>query len=80
MFEESLKQQLGEKELKELQEKITGGIPLGRRAQAHEIADAICWISGLYSYKGEDQSEHRSAAYVTGSVIPVHGALGTGMF
>jgi len=43
---------------------ILGGIPLGRYAQAAEIADTVDFLTG--------------AAYITGAVIPVDGGLGMG--
>jgi len=41
-------------------------VPLGRYADAAEIASAVTWLSGP------------GAAYVTGAVIPVDGGLGMG--
>ena len=43
---------------------ILGGIPLGRYAQASEIADVVDFLA--------------SASYITGAVIPVDGGLGMG--
>ncbi len=46
------------------QSAILGGIPLGRYAQAAEIADVVSFLA--------------SASYITGAVIPVDGGLGMG--
>ena len=43
---------------------ILGGIPLGRYAQASEIAEVVAFLA--------------TASYVTGAVIPVDGGLGMG--
>jgi 3-oxoacyl-[acyl-carrier protein] reductase len=45
---------------------ITAQVPLGRYADASEVAAAVTWLAG------------DGAAYVTGAVIPVDGGLGMG--
>jgi 3-oxoacyl-[acyl-carrier protein] reductase len=45
---------------------ILSGIPLGRYAQADEVAAAVRWLAS------------DEAAYITGAVIPVDGGLGMG--
>jgi NAD(P)-dependent dehydrogenase (short-subunit alcohol dehydrogenase family) len=45
---------------------ITAAVPLGRMAQAAEIAGAVAFLSGP------------DAAYITGAVVPVDGGLGMG--
>jgi 3-oxoacyl-[acyl-carrier protein] reductase len=45
---------------------ILSGIPLGRYAQAAEVAAAVRWLAS------------DEAAYITGAVIPVDGGLGMG--
>ncbi|HEX6327088.1 MAG TPA: beta-ketoacyl-ACP reductase [Jiangellaceae bacterium] len=45
---------------------ILSGIPLGRYAQADEVAAAVRWLAS------------DDAAYITGAVIPVDGGLGMG--
>lgn len=45
---------------------ILSGIPLGRYAQADEVAAAVRWLASA------------EAAYITGAVIPVDGGLGMG--
>jgi 3-oxoacyl-[acyl-carrier protein] reductase len=54
--------QLGEKR----QAEILGQIPLGRMAEAEEIAGVVTWLAS------------DSGAYITGAVIPVDGGLGMG--
>jgi 3-oxoacyl-[acyl-carrier protein] reductase len=53
---------LGEKRMEEL----TAAVPLGRVAQAEEIAGVVAFLAGP------------DAAYITGAVIPVDGGLGMG--
>jgi 3-oxoacyl-[acyl-carrier protein] reductase len=53
---------LGEKRMEEL----TNAVPLGRVAQAEEIAGVVAFLAGP------------DAAYITGAVIPVDGGLGMG--
>ena len=45
---------------------ITAAVPLGRMAQAAEIAGAVAFLSGP------------DAAYITGAVVPVDGGVGMG--
>jgi 3-oxoacyl-[acyl-carrier protein] reductase len=45
---------------------IMSQVPLGRMATAEEIAGVVTWLTS------------RSAAYITGAVIPVDGGLGMG--
>jgi NAD(P)-dependent dehydrogenase (short-subunit alcohol dehydrogenase family) len=45
---------------------ITAAVPLGRMAQAAEIAGAVAFLAGP------------DAAYITGAVLPVDGGLGMG--
>lgn len=45
---------------------ITSVVPLGRMAQADEIAGVVSFLAGP------------DAAYITGAVIPVDGGLGMG--
>jgi 3-oxoacyl-[acyl-carrier protein] reductase len=53
---------LGEKRLSEL----TAAVPLGRMAQADEVAGVVTFLAGP------------DAAYITGAIIPVDGGLGLG--
>ena len=53
---------LGEKRMEEL----TAAVPLGRVAQAEEIAGVVAFLAGP------------DAAYITGAIIPVDGGLGMG--
>jgi 3-oxoacyl-[acyl-carrier protein] reductase len=45
---------------------ILGAVPLGRYADADEVAGAVSFLAGA------------DAGYVTGAVIPVDGGLGMG--
>ena len=50
----------------ERRDELLGQIPLGRYADAAEVAAVVTWLAG------------ESASYITGAVIPVDGGLGMG--
>lgn len=50
----------------ERRKEILGGVPLGRFAEAREVATAVRFLAG------------DGAAYITGAVIPVDGGMGMG--
>jgi 3-oxoacyl-[acyl-carrier protein] reductase len=55
-----------EMSLEEATTAMVGGIPVGRMGTADEVAEAICWLAG-------------PATYVSGAVVPVHGAASSGL-